>query len=411
MESQITFPQIVERGAGIDVHRDTVVVTVMGTGISSETKTFTTYTNDLRKLNFWLQSLAVTHISMESTGIYWKPIYNILEDDFEILLVNARHVKNIPGHKTDKKDSRWLAKLLLSGLLKASFIPSIEIRNLRDLTRYRKKLVQNATAERNRFEKILQDANFKLSNVISDIFGKSGSLVITALRKGIDDFEELLALCHGQIKKKKDILKESLQGKLTEHHKFMLDAIQQNLDDLHDKVMIVDAKIDALSNPYANEILLLQTIPGISKITACILLAEIGADMSKFPTVEHLASWAGICPGNNESAGKIHSSRITKGNQYLKPILIECAWAASHVKNCYLRKKYETLIGRRGKKRALVAVGHKILNAAYFIIKNKVPYQELGYDYIDSRRKQSQAQSYIDKLRNMGIMVEITQSH
>lgn len=411
MESQITFPQIVDRGAGIDVHRDTVVVTVMGTGISNETKTFTTYTNDLRKLNIWLQSLGVTHISMESTGIYWKPIYNILEDDFEILLVNARHVKNIPGHKTDKKDSRWLAKLLLSGLLKASFIPSVEIRNLRDLTRYRKKLVQNATAERNRFEKILQDANFKLSNVISDIFGKSGSLVVAALRKGIDDFEELLALCHGQIKKKKDILKESLQGKLTEHHKFMLDAIQQNLDDLHDKVMTVDVKIDTLCNPYANEILLLQTIPGISKITACILLAEIGADMSKFPTVEHLASWAGICPGNNESAGKIHSSRITKGNQYLKPILIECAWAASHVKNCYLRKKYETLIGRRGKKRALVAVGHKILNAAYFIIKNKVPYQELGYDYIDSRRKQSQVQSYIDKLRNMGLTVEITKSH
>lgn len=410
MESQITFPQIVERGAGIDVHRDTVVVTVMGTGISTETKTFTTYTNDLRKLNFWLQSLSVTHISMESNGIYWKPIYNILEDDFEILLVNARHVKNIPGHKTDKKDSRWLAKLLLSGLLKASFIPSVEIRNLRDLTRYRKKLVQNATAERNRFEKILQDANFNLSNVISDIFGKSGSLVIAALRKGIDDFEELLSLCHGQIKKKKDILKESLQGKLTEHHKFMLDAIQKNLDDIHEKVTMVDAKIDTLCNPYIEEVTLLQTIPGISKITASILLAEIGADMSKFPTVEHLASWAGICLGNNESAGKIHSSRITKGNQYLKPVLIECAWAASHVKNCYLRKKYESLIGRRGKKRALVAVGHKILNAAYFIIKNKVPYQELGYDYIDSRRKQSQVQSYIDKLRNMGITVEITDS-
>lgn len=224
MEPQILFPQIVERGAGMDVHFDTVVVTVMGTGIVTETKTFSTYTNDLRNLGSWLKSHGVTHLSIESTGIYWKPVYNILEEEFEILLVNAKHVKNIPGHKTDKKDSRWLAKLLLSGLLKASFIPPCEIRNLRDLTRYRRKLVQSGTADRNRFEKILQDANFKLSNVISDIFGKSGSLVITVLRNGNNNFEELLSLCHGQIKKKKDILKESLEGKLTPHHKFMLDA-------------------------------------------------------------------------------------------------------------------------------------------------------------------------------------------
>lgn len=411
MESQILFPQIVERGAGMDVHRDTVVVTVMGTGIVTETKTFTTYTNDLRNLSSWLKSNGVTHLSIESTGIYWKPVYNILEEDFEILLVNAKHVKNIPGHKTDKKDSRWLAKLLLSGLLKASFIPPSEIRNLRDLTRYRKKLVQNATADRNRFEKILQDANFKLSNVISDIFGKSGSLVIAALRKGNNNFEELLSLCHGQIKKKKDILKESLEGKLTTHHKFMLDTIQLSLDNTKNKIELLDAQITSLCSPFLEEIQLLQTIPGISKITAAILIAEIGVDMSKFPTVQHLASWAGVCPGNNESAGKIRSGRITSGNQHLKPVLIECAWAASHVKDCYLRKKYESLIGRRGKKRALVAVGHKILNAAYYIIKYKVPYIELGYDYLDSRRKQSQVQSYIDKLKNLGIEVEITQSH
>ncbi len=411
MEAQISFPQIVERGAGMDVHRDTIVVTVMGTGIVTETKTFTTYTNDLRNLSSWLKSFSVTHLVMESTGIYWKPVYNILEDDFEILLVNAKHVKNIPGHKTDKKDSRWLAKLLLSGLLKASFIPPVEIRNLRDLTRYRKKLVQNVTANRNRFEKILQDANFKLSNVISDIFGKSGSLLIEAIKNGNNDFEELLALCHGSIRKKRDILKESLQGKLTSHHKYMLDVIQMGIDGTHHKIALLDHQIDSLCEPYSEELRLLQTIPGISKITATILIAEIGVDMNKFPTAQHLASWAGVCPGNNESAGKTHSGRTTKGNQYLKPILIECAWAASHVKNCYLRKKYESLIGRRGKKRALVAIGHKILNAAYFIIRDKVPYQELGYDYIDSRRKQSQVQSYLDKLKNMGFDVEITPAH
>lgn len=411
MEPQISFPQVVERGAGMDVHRDTVVVTVMGTGIITETKTFTTYTNDLRNLSNWLKCFSITHLAIESTGIYWKPVFNILNDEFEILLVNARHVKNIPGHKTDKKDSHWLAKLLLSGLLKASFVPPNEIRNLRDLTRYRKKLVQSAGAERNRFEKILQDANFKLSNVISDIFGKSGTLLITALLHGNNNFEELLALCHGTIKKKKDILKESLEGKLTEHHKFMLETIRLSIENINHRIAKIDNEVAVLCNQYATEINLLKTIPGINSISAAAIIAEIGIDMDRFPTVQHLASWAGVCPGNNESAGKMHSSRITSGNQHLKPMLIECAWSASRVKDCYLRKKYESLIVRRGKKRALVAVGHKMLNAAYFMIKYKVPYLELGYDYIDSRRKQSQVQSYIDKLKNLGIAVEITQAH
>lgn len=410
MESQISFPQVVERGAGMDVHRDTVVVTVMGTGIITETRTFTTYTNDLRSLSGWLKSFAITHLSIESTGVYWKPVFNILSDEFEILLVNARHVKNIPGHKTDKKDSRWLAKLLLSGLLKASFVPPNEIRDLRDLTRYRKKLVQNATAERNRFERVLQDANFKLSNVITDLFGKTGTLIITALLQGNNNFEELLALCHGSIKKKKYILKEALEGKLTGHHKFMLETIRLSIENINYRIAKIDSETALLCSQYSAEIDLLKTIPGVNSISAASMIAEIGVDMDKFPTVHHLASWAGVCPGNNESAGKMRSSRITSGNQHLKPMLIECAWSATRVKDCYLRKKYESLLVRRGKKRALVAVGHKMLTAAYFIIKYKVPYLELGYDYIDSRRKQNQVQSYIDKLKNLGIEVEITQA-
>lgn len=410
MESQISFPQVVERGAGMDVHRDTVVVTVMGTGIITETRTFTTYTNDLRSLSSWLKSFAITHLSIESTGVYWKPVFNILSDEFEILLVNARHVKNIPGHKTDKKDSRWLAKLLLSGLLKASFVPPNEIRDLRDLTRYRKKLVQNATAERNRFERVLQDANFKLSNVITDLFGKTGTLIITALLQGNNNFEELLALCHGSIKKKKYILKEALEGKLTGHHKFMLETIRLSIENINYRIAKIDSETALLCSQYSAEIDLLKTIPGVNSISAASMIAEIGVDMDKFPTVHHLASWAGVCPGNNESAGKMRSSRITSGNQHLKPMLIECAWSATRVKDCYLRKKYESLLVRRGKKRALVAVGHKMLTAAYFIIKYKVPYLELGYDYIDSRRKQNQVQSYIDKLKNLGIEVEITQA-
>lgn len=408
MNNEITFPQVVERGAGMDVHRDTVVVTVMGVGIKSETQTFTTYTNDLLRLRDWLKSLAISHLALESTGIYWKPVYNILEGDFQILLVNASHVKNVPGHKTDKKDSRWLAKLLLSGLLKASFIPPTEIRNLRDLTRYRKKLVQSAAAERNRFEKILQDANFKLSNVISDIFGKSGSRLIEALLNDNNNFEELFNLCHGRIQKKRTILKESLQGKLTVHHKYMLRSLRASIEHIISKTHLVDQQIGLLTLPYSTEIGLLKTIPGINEISAACLISEIGIDMNKFPSVQHLASWAGICPGNNESAGKIKSGRTTQGNQYLKPILVECAWAASHVKNCYLRKKYESLVGRRGKKRALIAVGHKILIAAYHIIKEKVPYQDLGYDYVDSRKKNNQVQSYLDKLRNLGVEVLVT---
>jgi len=407
MQDQITFEQVVRRGCGMDVHRDTVVATVMGDGIKKETRTFNTYTNTLIQLSEWLQSLSITHVAMESTGIYWRPIFNILEEHFQILLVNAQHVRNVPGHKTDKKDSVWLTKLLLSGLLKASFIPPKSIRQLRDLTRYRKKLSQQATAERNRFEKVLQDANFKMSNVISDIFGLTGSKLIDALLNDNNDFAYLLTLCHGRIKAKKDNLREALVGNLSPHHKFMLRAIQKNIDDVLVKISSINDQIDLLSKPFQVELELLQSIPGINKISAACLLAEIGIDMEKFPTALHLASWTGICPGNNESAGKKMSTHILQGNQYIKPILIECAWSATHVKDCYLRSKYESLVGRRGKKRALIAVGHKIIIATYHILKEKIPYKDLGYNYLGERKKKNQVQSYIDKLKNLGVEIQI----
>lgn len=408
MNGQIAFEQVVQRGCGMDVHRDTVVASVMGSGLKKETRTYSTYTNALRELRDWLKSLCITHIAMESTGIYWKPIFNILEEDFQILLVNAHHVKNIPGHKTDKKDSVWLTKLLLSGLLKASFIPPREIRDLRDLSRYRKKLTSNATADRNRFEKILQDANFKVSAVISDVFGATGTKLIDALLNDNNNFEELLELCHGRIKNKKEQLKEALVGHLTVHHKFMLRTIRRSLDGTLQKIALLDGQIQELAKPYARELELLQTIPGVNTISSVCLLSEIGADMSRFPSVQHLASWAGMCPGNNKTADRIKDARVTQGNRYLKPILVECAWAASHVKDCYLRRKYESLIVRRGKKRALIAVGHKILTAAYYILKDKVAYKDLGYEYLDRRRKTNQVQSYLDKLRNLGVEVQIT---
>jgi transposase len=303
-EQVIAFEQIVERGCGMDVHNETVVATVSGNGIKTETRTFSTYTNDLCKCRNWLKELHVTHIAMESTGIYWKPVFNILDENFEILLVNARHIKNVPGHKTDKKDSKWISKLLLSGLLKASFVPPRDIRELRDLFRYRRKLTARDTAERNRFEKILQDANFKMGTVISDIFGLTGTKLIDALLQDNYNFDELIKLCHGRIKAKREQLKEALVGKLTPHHKFMLHTIRKSLHYNEQLISDVDKQIDQQTKEYAIDLKLLQTIPGINKLTAVALLAEIGPDMSKFPTEQHLASWAGMCPGNNESAGK-----------------------------------------------------------------------------------------------------------
>lgn len=403
----VEFEQIISRGCGMDVHKETVVATVSGVGILPETRTFSTFTSSLKELSTWLKSLEITHAAMESTGIYWKPVFNVLEEDFEILLVNARHIKNVPGHKTDKKDSQWIAKLLLSGLLKGSFIPPKEIRELRDLFRYKRKLVGQISSEKNRLQKILEDANIKLSSVVSDTFGVSSTRIIDALLKGENDVEELVKLCHSKLAGKKELLKEALVGKLTVHHKFMLRTIKKSIDNIEEIVAQVEKQIEGQTKCYQIEMELLQTIPGVGAGTALGIIAEIGADMNVFPNEQHLASWAGMSPGNNESAGKKKSSRITHGDKYLKAVLVEAGWAASHTKNTYLRSKYDSLVGRRGKKRALIALGHKILCAAYFIIKNKECYKELGADYLESRRKRNQVQSYLDKLKNLGIEVEV----
>lgn len=300
----INFEQVVRRGCGIDIHKDSIVATVSGEGISTETRTFTTYTNDLHKLKDWLLSFRITHVAMESTGIYWKPIFNIIESDFEILLVNARHIKNVPGHKTDKKDSRWITKLLLSGLLKSSFIPPKDIRELRDLFRYRRKLTFHLTSEKNRIEKILQDANFKISTIISDTFGVSGTKILDALLCDNNDIDYLVSLCHGKIRQKEKELREALVGELSEHHKFMLHSIRKSMSNIESLISELDKQIEQQSKSYQLELKLLQTIPGVDKIGSVAILSEIGADMSKFPSEHHLASWAGLCPGNNESAGK-----------------------------------------------------------------------------------------------------------
>lgn len=397
----IKFEQVVERGCGMDVHKETVVVTIQGKGIKTQTKSYSTFTSSLIKLKEWLKKHGITHIAMESTGVYWKPVFNVLGDDFEILLVNARHVKNVPGNKTDKRDSRWLAKLLLSGLLRGSFIPSQEIRELRDLTRYRTKLTNQISSEKNRFQKILEDANIKLSSVLSDVFGATGKKIMERILEGNYQPEQLLYYVHGRVKASREDIKEALTGYVRDHHRFMLKTILSNISRIETTLAEVDDQIAKVTEPYKEIIELLETIPGVARDGAIGIISEIGVDMEKFPTHKHLTAWAGVCPGSNESAGKNKSGRITYGNKYLRALLVEQGWAASRTKHTYLSSKYKSLVGRRGKKRAVIAIGHKILIAAYFIIKDKAAYNELGEDYLNNFRKDKLIEYYKKQINRL----------
>jgi len=401
---------IIEKGCGLDVHKETVVACIMGTGVRKEIRTYSTMTNDLLRLKGWLQETGITHVAMESTGVYWKPVFNILEDYFEVILVNARHVKNVPGRKTDVQDSEWLCRLLRSGLLKGSFIPPRGIRELRDLTRYKRKLIQAIVAEKQRVEKVLEDANIKLSSIASDTFGASGKRIIEELVKGKLGAEKMAELSKGRLRRKREHLKEALVGEVREHHKFMIKVSLKHIRAMEKILLGVERKIrEKIERNYKEEDELLQTIPGV-KENASTIIAEIGVDMDIFPSEMHLSSWAGVSPGNNESAGKKKPGSTTYGNKCLKAMLIEFAWVASKTKDTYLRSKYHSLVGRRGKKRALVALGHKILIMCYHILKYKRPYKELGVDYLDQRRKDKIARSYIKRLNHLGYEVTLQEA-
>lgn len=309
MESQnetVHFEQIVERGCGLDIHKDILMASVKGKGLKEETREFKAFTESIKDLKDYLNSLGVTHVAMESTGVYWKPVYNILEEDFEILLVNARHIKNIPGHKTDRKDSRWIAKLLLAGLLKGSFIPPRGIRELRDLTRYKRRIINDISSEKNRVHKFLEDANIKLSSVVSNLSGATATKIIDAMIEGQTDVKELVKMRHGRMQVSEEELASALTGKLTSHHKFMLKMVKKSIKDKERLIKQLDRKIDnsLKENQMVLDAEMLSTIPGVDKESASYILAEIGNDMSQFPDETHLASWAGLSPGNNESAGK-----------------------------------------------------------------------------------------------------------
>jgi transposase len=404
---------LVERGCGLDVHQATVVaclLIVLKNGrVQKQVRTFGTTTRELMGLREWLLSESCTHVAMESTGVYWKPIYAILEGAFEIVVANAQHVKKVPGRKTDVKDAEWIADLLCHGLLRPSFVPPSPIRELRDLTRYRRKLVESRTAERNRLLKLLETANIKLASVATDVFGISGLLMLHALVEGKATAQEMAELAKKQLRKKIPELELALEGKVEEHHRFLLRVQLRRLQTVEEDLGILEQRIQEKLKPYAAQFTLLQEIPGIDETLAAAIIAELGVDMGVFESVSQLSSWAGVCPGNNESAGKRRSSRIPKGNVYLKTALVEAANSAAKTKGTYLRDKFYRLKARRGYKRAAVAVGHKILVAIYHMLSHQVCYNELGDVYLDNLNKHQVTRNLVNRLERLGYAVTLQQ--
>jgi transposase len=376
-------------GAGMDVHKKDVKVCLVTRDAqgrrTQEVRTFSTMTKDLLTMRDWLQDHGCPVVAMESTGVYWKPIFNLLEGDFQVMLVNPAHIKRVPGRKTDVKDCEWIAQLLEHGLLNASFIPPQEIRDLRDLTRYRRQLIHEHTAEVNRLQKVLETANIKLASVATDVMGKSGRAILQALLAGVRDPEQLAELSKGRLRNKKKELTLALEGRLRPHHAYLLTRILAHLEFLEESIADCERDIEEMCRPFQHEIELLDTEPGVDQRAAQDLIAEIGVHMGQFPSHRHLCSWGKISPGNNESAGKRHSGRTGKGNKWLRSILVECAHAAGHTKDTYLGTQFRRFAGRKGKKRAAMVVGHSILEAAYFILRDQVPYRELGVNYLMGR--------------------------
>lgn len=396
---------------GMDVHKKFVVACLLRIDEQGEetrqVQRFETYTEDLLRLSDWLTRSGCTHVAMESTGVYWKPIYNLLEGHLELLVVNAHHIKAVPGRKTDVKDSEWIAELLQHGLLKASFIPPQSQRDWRDLTRYRTSLVQERVRIVNRLQKVLEDANLKLAGVATDVMGKSGRVILEAILAGATDPEQLAELAKGRLRKKLPQLKQALNGRVREHHRFLLVEQLSHIDYLDEAIGRLSGEIAERLRPFQAEIERLDTIPGINRSIAEVLLAEIGPDMNRFPDAHHLASWAGMCPGHNESGGKRQSGKTRKGNRWLRQALIEAAHGASHTKDTYLSSQYRRLVGRRGKKRALVAVGHSLLVIAYHVLNRQATYVELGSNYFEQLHRCRLEHTLVQRLQKLGYTVTL----
>lgn len=406
---QVTY----ERCAGLDVHKDSVYACVVKPGPSreavKEVRSFGATTRELLRLRDWLETEGVTHAAMESTGVYWKPVFNILDGAVELWLANATEVKNLPGRKTDVKDCEWLADLMRHGLIRRSFVPDRATHELRELTRYRTQVIRERASEVNRVQKLLEGANIKLGSVVSDVLGVSGRAILTAMSQGETDPRKLADGAVQRIQKtKRGDLEEALDGSVRDHHRFMLRMLLQRIDDIDKVIQDLDQEVERRLRPFEETIRRLDGIPGIATRTAEVILAEIGTDMSRFPTAAHLASWAGLCPGNNKSAGKRYSGRTRKGSPWLRSALIESAWSAARKKESYFQARYGRLKGRRGPKKAAVAVAHKIIRTVHEIIRRGVAYRDLGAAHFDKLAHDVTVHRLTKRLQKLGYTVVLS---
>lgn len=406
---------IYENVAGFDVHQKNIVVAVRlkrpHGQVHEEVRTFGTMTKDILELADWLTQLGVTHAAMESTGVLWKPIWNILEDCLTLLLVNPYEIKQVPGRKSDVRDCQWIAQLLQCGLLRNSFVPPRPQRELRDLTRQRAQLVAEHTRVANRVHKVLEDANIKLGAVVADVLGKSGRSMLQAIVHEEQDPVKLAELAQSRLRGKIPLLREALRGHVTEHHRFLLESLLGHLEYLEREIGRFDDRIEECLRPFvdAEQFERLDVVPGVNRRTIENVIAEIGVNMSRFADEDHLSSWAGVCPGNEESAGRRKRCRTTHGNRWLRRALAEAAWAASRTKGTYLSAQYRRLAGRRGKKRALMAVAHSLLVIFYHLLKSPVKYQDLGADYFARQNPERLRRNLVKRLESLGYEVNLSQ--
>jgi transposase len=401
------------RCAGLDVHKDVVVACVRlaeDGGATHEVRRFPTTTRGLLDLADWIDSCECTHVAMEATGVYWKPVWHVLDGHVELVLANPAHIRNVPGRKSDVNDAVWISDLLAHGLIRASFVPPISIQEVRDLTRTRKQLTREIVQHTQRIQRVLEDANLKLSSVIADVLGVSGRRILRGIIDGEMNPETLAALGSERLRASRAELIEALEGNVTNHHRFLLRQHLRMVEELEKTVQEFDGRIEAALRPFRDDVERLMQIPGISRLAAQVVLAEIGPDMSPFPTVGHLISWAGLCPRLDESAGKHRSTRLRKGAPWLKPVLVQCAWAAGRTRKSYLQAQFLRLKSRRGPKTAAVAVAASMLTAAYFILRDKGDYRDLGPDYFVRRDSSRLAQRLARRIRDLGYNVEMTKA-
>ena len=393
---------------GLDVHKKSVTACVLwAANRRRQTREFGTFTKELLELADWLRECGVTHVALESTGVYWKPVWNLLEGQFEVLLVNAQHIKAVPGRKTDQKDSEWIADLLQHGLLRASFVPPTPTRELRDLTRYRASLAQEINRIANRIQKVLEDGNIKLASVATNTLGASGRLMLEAIVKGEQDSQRLAEMAQGKLRNKIPELERALEGRVSSHHRFLLRELLDHFYFVESKMRRIEQEVEERLRPFQSEVMRLCTIPGVDRVTAWGLLAEIGLNMNQFSDAQHLASWAGLCPGSHESAGKRKSGKIRKGSLWLRRCLCQAAWAVSTKKNNYLSALYRRLAARRGAKRATIALAHNLLVIAYYILRDQTCYQDLGPHYFDRLNPEGLRRRLTKRLEGLGFKVTL----